>query len=165
MLMRALCYEQEGRLHDALRLAEKSARQTSGILDVYKIVVRLAIANKEHEKATEFVERALALPEVRTEMAHRGVPKWLRWLTLNFLRLPFVRSRMGDTLAKLEPGNRAMELQTWKHGHWSILLGEKVSRVNHRRAWFIETPRTSRCSRRSARGGIQVAPLAAERRC
>ena len=119
VLMLALCYEQQGRLQDALRLAEKSARQPPESLDLYKIVVRLALANEDHDKATEYVERALALPEVRTEMPRRVMPKWFHWLLLAFLRLPLVRSRVRDgALAEFEPGHRAMELQAWKR--WAL---------------------------------------------
>ena len=126
MLMLALCYEQEGRLQDALRLAEKSARQLSESLDVYRIVVRLALANENHEKATEYVERALALPEVRTEMPDRVMPKWLHWLLRGFFRLPLVRGRVRKgALAEFEPGNRAMELQTWKRWALGYLAWQK----------------------------------------
>ena len=118
-LMLALCYEHQGRIEDALRLAEKSARQSPGSLDVYRIVVRLALANEDHDKATEYVERALALPEVHSEMPDRAMPEWMHWLLVSFLRLPLVRDRVPDgALAELEPGNRAMELQTWKR--WAL---------------------------------------------
>lgn len=118
-LMLALCYEQEGRTEDALRLAEKNARQSPVSLDVYRVVVRLALANEEHDEATEYVERALALPEVRSEMPDPVMPKWLHWLLENFLRLPLVRDRVRDgSMAELEPGHRAMELQTWKR--WAL---------------------------------------------
>ena len=86
---------------------------------MYQIVVRLALANEDHQKATEFIERALALPELRTEMPKRLLPDWLLWCLRSLVRLPVVRRRARPgALAGLEPGNRAMELHAWKR--WAL---------------------------------------------
>ncbi len=117
--MLALCYERQGRLTEALRLAEQAARQVPESLPALQAAARLAIANEEHERAEGYVERALALPEVRTGIPSNTVPAWLRWLLAATFRLPVLRRRVPkDALADLAPGKQAMDLEAWKQ--WAL---------------------------------------------
>ena len=120
--MLATCYEHQERVADALHWAEAAARALPGSLYPLLSAVRLAIASGDHDKATDYVLRALALPEVTTEMPRETLlPKPLLWLIWALYHTPVLRRRLRPgALAELQPGSRAIELQNWKewaHGY------------------------------------------------
>ena len=115
-MMLALCYEQQSRTPEALRLAEMSARQRPASLSVLKTAIRLAIAVGDHDKATGYIHQALAIPEVQTEIPKEGVlPRPLLWILRTLPRVPGLRRRIRrDATRELEPGAQAVELEEWK---------------------------------------------------
>lgn len=114
--MLAGCYERQGRLSQAFHWAEVVAAKLPNGLEALQSAARLAVANGDHEKATQYVLRALALPEVRSEMPRDGrSEKFLRCLIRVLIRMPFVGRRFRpDALDELQPERRAFELQQWK---------------------------------------------------
>lgn len=115
VFMIAMCYEQEGRLFEARPWAEASVRALPDNLYALQAAARLAIANDDHDKATDYVLRALALPEVVTEMPKAAVPRPLMWLIRALRHVPFLRRRISPAaIESLEPGSLALELQEWK---------------------------------------------------
>lgn len=119
ILMRAFCYEQQGRLQEALVLAEEGARQLPDAFVALQTAVRIAIAAKDHEKASMYVERALALPEVQSEIPRDLTPKGYVWLLRQLLKIPYFRRRVrADVFAPLEQCAQTRELQAWKR--WAL---------------------------------------------
>jgi tetratricopeptide (TPR) repeat protein len=121
--MLASCYEHQERYSEALHWAEVAADRLPGSLPVLQTAARLAIADGDHEKATDYVVRALALPEVTTEMPRETLlPRPLLWLIWALYRTPFLRRWLRPgALDELQPGTQALELQKWKEWAQSYL--------------------------------------------
>lgn len=117
--MLATCYEHEQRMTDALHWAEAAARALPNSLAALQSATRLSIASGDHEKATGYVLRSLALPEVMTEMRREALlPKPVMWFFWALDHTPFRRKRLRpDPLVELQPGSQAIQLQRWKE--WS----------------------------------------------
>jgi len=114
--MLSTCYEHAERLPDALHWAEAAVGRLPGSFTALQSAARLAIASGDHRKATDYVLRALALPEVVTEMPHETLlPRPLLWFIWMLSRIPILRRRLRPAaLLQLQPGYQAVELQKWK---------------------------------------------------
>jgi tetratricopeptide (TPR) repeat protein len=111
--MLAHCYEQQDRLLEALRLAEEGIRLDPQSLMSLQIAARLAAALDQHDRATEYLRHALALPEVRDEIPkERAIPKPLLWTLRILARLPVLRRRLSAE--PFEIATQRVELQQWK---------------------------------------------------
>ena len=115
--MLAHCYEQQERYIEALRLAEEAVSWHPESLLALQAAGRLAVATQDHDKAAQYLRRALALPEVRAEIPKEvALPKPLVWLLRILVRLPILRRRFPrDAFKEFELGSQAVELQNWKH--------------------------------------------------
>jgi tetratricopeptide (TPR) repeat protein len=119
-LMLAMCHEREGRIPDALHMADEAIRIGPESLPALQTAARLAVAAGDHEKAAQCLRSALALPEVRTEMPQDiAVFNALAWVLRVMGRLPVLRRRvraqsLADALRHLDAGHRATDLQDWK---------------------------------------------------
>ncbi len=118
--MLASCCEAQERVTDGLEWADVAATRLPDSLAALQLAARLAIAAGHHERATDYVVRALALPEVRAEMPREAlVPRPIMWLLRTMSYLPFLRRRLRPAaLAQLEPGHQAAKLQEWKE--WAM---------------------------------------------
>ncbi len=118
--MLSTCYEHQERLSDALRWAEAAVDRLPGSLTALQCAARLAIASGDHPRATGYVLRALALPEVTTEMPRETLlPRPLMWFLWMLSHTPFLRDRLRPSaLLELQPGYQALELQRWKE--WAL---------------------------------------------
>jgi tetratricopeptide (TPR) repeat protein len=115
-MMLALCYEHQGRYDEALPLAEAGVRAIPQSLVALQAAARIAVAVEDHDKAAQYLQRALALPEVKTEIPSEiAVPKFLMWTIRLLISLPILRHRVRrDAVSELDLGVQAMELQKWK---------------------------------------------------
>jgi tetratricopeptide (TPR) repeat protein len=116
-MMLALCYEHQGRHSEALPLIEAAVRANPDCLEALQAAARVAVALEDHDKAAGYLRRALALPEVRAEIPRETeLFKFLTRLVRVLISLPILRRRIRrEALNDLDPGARALELQTWKH--------------------------------------------------
>jgi hypothetical protein len=116
VIMLSLCYERQGRVREALALAETGVRQLPSSLYAVQAAVRLAVAADEHEKAAAYVRQGLALPEVRTEIPQEGrIPQPFLGLLRVLAHVPVLRNRLRkDELRMFEPGVQAVALGEWK---------------------------------------------------
>ena len=108
--MLASCYEAQERVSDGLEWADVAVNRLPGSLTALQLAARLAIAAGDHERATDYVLRALALPEVRTEMPRKTwVPPSSIWLLRTLSCIPFLRRRLRPAaLVRREPGYQAV---------------------------------------------------------
>jgi tetratricopeptide (TPR) repeat protein len=132
--MLAICYEQQHRITEALDLAETNARRVERKLSDLQLAARLAIAAGEHDKATAYVQQALALPEIVTEMPEE-LPRSVMWMFRLIGRIAMLRKRTRPAIRSLEPGARAVELLEWKqwaHQYLAWRAGREPPAQDHR---------------------------------
>ena len=118
-MMLAQCHEWDGRLGAAAPAAEEAVRRAPENLDALQVAARIAVAAKQYDRAEEHVRRALALPEVRTEMPDQ-LPRWFRRAIGLLPRLPGLRHRIDpeEVSREIDPGHRAARLRDWKR--WAL---------------------------------------------
>jgi tetratricopeptide (TPR) repeat protein len=114
--MLAHCYEQLGRVPEALRLADEAVRIHPDVLITLQMLIRLAVAADQHDKAAEYVQPAVALPEVRNGIPDASAtPPAALWLIRLLSHMPVLRRRIRpEDVRELEPGSRAVALDAWR---------------------------------------------------
>jgi tetratricopeptide (TPR) repeat protein len=120
--MLAVCYEQEGRNHEALRAAENAVALSPDSLIALQTASRLAIGSLDHAKAARYVSLALALPEVEQETPRAVAPRFLLRLVRLIAWLPGLRHRLRQSdLDEIDLPAQTMELRKWKHWAYDYL--------------------------------------------
>jgi tetratricopeptide (TPR) repeat protein len=114
--MLATCYEQAGDVEQALQWAQETARRMPNSVTAQQEAARLSVSADQHDQATEYVLRALALPEMATEMPGETLlPRPLRGFLWLLHHTPFVRRRLrAEALADVEPAGQSRKLHEWK---------------------------------------------------